>query len=743
MKQSAMASSETPAKARRHSAVVESATSSKIETRAKTASVTYGSNKSMRQSDNSQIDAVRDEGLPGFLQANFVDHEPVVMFRDTGSTIADNESSQQRMVEQTINQGKQISELIDTREIDLEKPDSSPFPWAVSSVATGTPAGNPTGNLSKTQETIAKGSNTDIVVSPDISTVGQGNTGIGAETYVQQNFIEPRPTPETADDVPAALKISIEKASLTNVGEEHTAAGRQSRSPTVRYVNSSPQVSVPRMRIKSSNQSQDRSDNVPRGRKRKASTPNLDSINSDDCAIGLPKENYKPRPSRRRATGIVEQPLDFSIIPENATKRRRKTANTVFAAPELVEDELAHDMKVASQTRATVKTNRLDESLELTESATERTMPWSTEAPLPGREEVRAALKKLNFPLSNTSFDVNTSEKLSPTKDASPLSATEVPTAAFVSMPPPSSPALSTSPTKQLSKAAAAFAMPPPSSTSSRRSRRSHTTIFEDHVDLGESQQRSPSLRQQQAARQTAALGGVKNGAPQNALRKRRTIVQDEDEDDEDELVKDSVVKEPPRKKRGRPAKVAAAKKAIAAERGLEDSDAEPGADETIEPPRKKGREVQAPAGIIKSAENVLEAAFDEHEIEVEADEPSKRRADECPAEINSEGEANDQVVPIPDDANAAAAADGNDAAKSRSRQPSSASNLAASPPLEKQTPPVTKPDSKAATAQTKPIAHTPIKTSSKVVHRVGLNRRQRVQPLLKIFRPPAQAKQR
>ncbi|KAK3070665.1 hypothetical protein LTS18_015041, partial [Coniosporium uncinatum] len=63
----------------------------------------------------------------------------------------------------------------------------------------------------------------------------------------------------------------------------------------------------------------------PPSRKRKAKQ----DINSDDMAIGLPKEQYKPRPSRSRSTQVLEEPIDYSVVPERAAKRKSKRRKTV------------------------------------------------------------------------------------------------------------------------------------------------------------------------------------------------------------------------------------------------------------------------------------------------------------------------------------------------------------------------------------------------------------------------------
>lgn len=755
MGQPPMVSSTTPAakEPRRHSAVDGSGNAAKVIIRTNSGIVSYGSGNSTRVVGHSYFDRVRDEEVPSTLQTDFVNHEPAVMFRDTGSTIADNESSQQRMIEHTINQGKQLFTSADTRPVDSDKTDSSPFPWAVSSLATQTPGGNASKQsahgTSQAQESLAEVSEPrgDIAGDPNISTTSQSNMTNGTVIEDEQEIVKAVPSRVMAIEMPIEHKVSLKQSSLANADNTKAAIEKQSHSPTRRPPpTSSPQVSVPRVRVGSSNEATNRPDDDPKPSKRKASAADLEPKDSDDRAIGHPKELYRPRLSRRRATGIVEQPQDFSVIPEKATKRRRKTADTASSHPELAEDEIAHMPGIASRVEDTSKSKSLgDPAVHMVDFTTVATLPKMAEPQQPGRDEVRAALKKLNFPLTNTSFDNGMSEKPSPPKDASLLSAKKPAAVAFVSMLPPSSPALPTSPTKRLSKAAETLGMPPPSSAASRKPRRSHTTIFEDHVSLGGSEQRSPSLRQQQAARKSAALYEVKNRSTQATSRKRRSIVQDEEDDeDEDELVKDHVAEAPVPKKRGRPAKGVAAKSAVPTEEILlQDCDLEPNDAEMVEPLGKRRRNPRALAGKATSADKVLEdseAEFDEHEIE--ADEPTKKRVCGRPSEAEAGGQAKHELAPTNSELNTAANVQ--TAAEPTYRRPSAASNSPVTPPPEKQAPPLDKQDATLpAAAQTKPAAHTPIRTSSKAIHRVGLNRKQRVQPLLKIVRPPAPAKQR
>lgn len=64
---------------------------------------------------------------------------------------------------------------------------------------------------------------------------------------------------------------------------------------------------------------------APKNSKSTASEP----LVSDDAIIGLPEERYKPRPSRSRSARVIEEePIDYSIRPEKAARLRAKRNKT-------------------------------------------------------------------------------------------------------------------------------------------------------------------------------------------------------------------------------------------------------------------------------------------------------------------------------------------------------------------------------------------------------------------------------
>ena len=70
-------------------------------------------------------------------------------------------------------------------------------------------------------------------------------------------------------------------------------------------------------------------------RKRESDQTRVDEADSDDVAVGLPKDQYEPRPSRSRSgrsTGEVIIPDDFSKRPETIAKKKKllKSKTTTF-----------------------------------------------------------------------------------------------------------------------------------------------------------------------------------------------------------------------------------------------------------------------------------------------------------------------------------------------------------------------------------------------------------------------------
>jgi len=74
--------------------------------------------------------------------------------------------------------------------------------------------------------------------------------------------------------------------------------------------------------------SEDVESSKPR-KKRKREEVESDCL--DELAIGLPKEQYNPRPSRSRSAQVALEPIDYSVAPERANKSKLKRAKTTVS----------------------------------------------------------------------------------------------------------------------------------------------------------------------------------------------------------------------------------------------------------------------------------------------------------------------------------------------------------------------------------------------------------------------------
>ena len=576
--------------------------------------------------------------LPPFAQARFMDHEPIVLFKDSGSTVEDTASAQQALIEQNLGWKSDALGL----QSDVER--SSSFPWSASeqtrsAKSTANPQGRAVGR--------ARG---DEDAHPDLDGDRDADDGDGcvgdadkAETVSKEPSIDFHP-----EGHPSPTVVISQKETMTATGPTSASEGTQKSS---------------------------------RARKKKEEAQTTDPLNSDDKAIGLPKERYVPRPSRRRATAATEEPVDYSVRPEKAAKTKRTKTAT------------------AETTVTTIGLERNDN------------LPSGTRADGTDEEQMRAQSKSTSShdkdksgndvrPTSSDTKNHNTQN------DQSSKSQDEQ------SPRPESKP--SSSEQKSDDKIFVKPALPTPRPKSTSKSKRSHTTIFEDHVEFVGSQ-RSPSLNQQQAKRKSA-LQDVQNESTQSSKRKRKNVLLDDD-DDEDELAKDPEEDEtkeaslPKKRGRGRPPK----------------STAKP---ET------------------KSAETVLDDSGDEGDDTAEVDEvPKKRRGRPAKAAVESQLKPDEDTVPSKADeagdstANPVNPSTENAEAPQKSTKATQSLRKGGAGATADPTPSPQKDGATSGATPTKPTkpsptTHSPIKKWAKAPFRVGLSKTHRIPSLLRTMNP-------
>lgn len=679
---------------RRHTAVFASegnASPMKSVKRSKTLKTYGGGRRQIEAEEDGNFDQFRsDDGAPatgsqnarfsehsgqhssmplpaGSIQTDFLNHEPAVMFRDTGDTVAEASSEQQRLLDQALASNKGVNTSL-TKEIphDAEQQSSS-IPWTGSDIA----------NSAKSKKT---------GTTEDEDTVGCAD---------EANSHDKSSARKEAPDAGEEPGNQHEHAHI-EVSRRHKSA-KQDETITYRP-NASPIVEIPLQRSRRAPDSDGEAEvkgRAARESKRIAKEEDSEALNSDDKAIGLPKERYQPRPSRRRATQVIEEPIDYSVIPEKAAKvKRTKTVgarSTVELSREL--DDKSQSSKPGVSPPGLSK-DGLSGDARRAEVPPDGERKSATDV----REEDESPLKPRRRSVKQTNAEEQPEKGLPDEEQAAT----------------PDEPKDEAQAQADEDKIFVKPAIPTPKPKTASKARRSHTTIFEDHVEFVGSR-RSPNLSQQQAKRKSA-LQDVKNEAAPPSQRKRKNIAA-EDSDDEDELAKenDAVLHKesaPTKKRRGRPPKSDKQAQPKATESVSKDSDAE-------------------------GNEHLAEQAAEQSE----ADEPPKKRGRGTPAKPVPKTKPVDEEENADQEKDNESTADpGEPPQKGDEAPPQSTPSKPCAPGGTMPTPSPEQPAAKThATPQkpSAPVQHSPIKSSSKVPFRVGLSKKSRIPSLLKMNRPP------
>ncbi|KAK6430117.1 hypothetical protein LTR95_013735 [Oleoguttula sp. CCFEE 5521] len=599
---------------------------------------------SVRFSDHSQRE--KSSELPiSSLEADFAEHEPAVMFRDSGSTIAFNESSHDRLVQEALGSRGANDTSVACHTASDERAKSSSFPWSPSAQT----------NATKTPQ------------APTQTATGEAGTD-----------------PNMMSRILAALATVKTPADVSETADIGSAIAVPSRSAEV--LARIPRTSSPVVQINVSEAKRSAFEVQPtasppkaeRGRKRKTQDPSSETLNSEDLAIGLPKERYVPRPSKRRATQVAEPPIDFSAIPEKAAKsKRRKTANADVADDASALTTSSHEPP-ASATRATKR-------------KTSSKVAISAETVVDDDEDDGVVVEAL----SRTNGDDEM--QLAPARSDATLHVVPSIVTAPLQVKPSPTPSQSDD---------GVFLKPAPKIKAkvSPKVRRSHTTIYEDHVDF-KGKDKTPTLSQQQAKRKSALRPVEVEPTASSKRGAAKRVISD---DEEDELAIDPEPVKP-------------------------------------QPPAGKGKKGHKTADVVadeKAAEEAVSAVPPAVAEKPAVDEPLKKRRRGRPSKSGSTG--NDSI-----DATEPNAEDDDD--ETADVDAASATKVI-QPPAEPHVPTSTPPDKPAAAkkagapastpvkplpGKNGPVSHSPIEKSSAVPLRVGLSKKKRIPSLLKIMRPP------
>jgi len=176
-----------------------------------------------------------------------------------------------------------------------------------------------------------------------VSQTGSERSRTSRRSKTSIGLHSPRNDKSTSSASPAGTQTSLPSVKPKRRSKTTTSAVPQQTGEEV----SLDDLSLPASVCEATNSRAQKSKN-----KRKAKdvtdTQHADELGSDDIAVGLPKEQYKPRPSRSRWNPVVDDILenvDFSKRPEAQAKAKNKRRKTN-------DSELAHISKEAAPLQA-------------------------------------------------------------------------------------------------------------------------------------------------------------------------------------------------------------------------------------------------------------------------------------------------------------------------------------------------------------------------------------------------------
>ncbi|KAJ9632390.1 hypothetical protein H2203_000795 [Taxawa tesnikishii (nom. ined.)] len=273
-----------------------------------------------------------------------------------------------------------------------------------------------------------------------------------------------------------------------------------------------------------------------------------DPLNSDDVAIGLPKERYVPRPSRSRSALVEQEPIDFSIVPEKAAKIKR--AKTLGSQP----NDTSKPMKPKKRKATQTQTQELPALPEETHASTPSPLSLAKQGTSPAQktqeeqgniasEDPRGlSTQEVKELLPDTpsarSGSLQSSDQGRHGEERSKTDHFAIPGKPASQQSAKSATPIFDGPTPASKQPSVVIPAP-----TSAKPKRSYTTIYEDHVGLSVAQPHQ-NLREQQALRKNklkdmnitkTAPAELSVPPPPRSTKKRRRIVQP-DEDDESVL---------------------------------------------------------------------------------------------------------------------------------------------------------------------------------------------------------------
>jgi hypothetical protein len=315
---------------------------------------------------------VRSWGLAPSLKRDFVDHEPMLLFPEESSTIPFGTGTQERLIDEAI-RALEDPNTLSTAFLDANQSSKSSIPWSEylkssPNTSSNTQTAAPVVNHDPNSSTSTK---LRLTPPPQSKTkLARRNTGVPELGLKEQPIRSKTTSFETINEHESEDEISIvaEKSSkfksnssleahLSNEnGPNNSKLSLNGKKRGYVVVN---ETSSSTTHSKTNVETYEQTENLQNSASSKSCHMKA-TEEEDELSIDFPKEHYIPRPSRSRSRRIEEEPIDYSVRPERAKKTRSASKKLLAVSG----DTLGHDAKIGTITSMGFSVEKAEAALE-------------------------------------------------------------------------------------------------------------------------------------------------------------------------------------------------------------------------------------------------------------------------------------------------------------------------------------------------------------------------------------------
>ena len=302
-------------------------------------------------------------GFTGAMAEAFVNHEPLAMFPDASSTVPMNTMSQQRLIQDALAANAPVPFASIRGEEQPSAPIQSSPAWSMFMNTNPENAESP-GRPKSSREASSSSRQRDVIAVPNLTPSLLGP---------QAGSTAPKSSGKLARSQSATAAVPPQQSLSQN--HINRSKSHHEEAATQESLADELSMPTKRQSIQKSLAISDlHTTSPPRRKKRKRPTSSrgtkdndemaMDELNSDDVAIELPKEQHKPRPSRSRSSLIHDDGEAIEII-SNVTRKETKTSSDFLDSDELAAIGLPKEQYKPRPSRRRSKPAAEDEQTEV------------------------------------------------------------------------------------------------------------------------------------------------------------------------------------------------------------------------------------------------------------------------------------------------------------------------------------------------------------------------------------------